>query len=141
VPGGAINVIPGACEFSIDIRSGLDATRHAIWRMLEPELHAIAKRRHVELAITKTLDLAAAPCAPQLMDKVDAAITRVTGAPARRLPSGAGHDAMAMAALCPQAMIFIRCGNGGISHNPLETITEADARTGAQVLYDVLRSF
>ena len=141
VPGGAINVIPGACDFSIDIRSGLDATRHAIWRMLEPELHAIAKRRHVELAITKTLDLAAAPCAPQLMDKVDAAITRVTGAPARRLPSGAGHDAMAMAALCPQAMIFIRCGNGGISHNPLETITEADARTGAQVLYDVLRSF
>ena len=51
----------------------------------------------------------------------------------------AGHDAMAMAALCPQAMIFIRCGNGGISHNPLETITEDDARTGAWVLYEVIR--
>ena len=141
VPGGAINVIPGACEFSIDLRSGNDDTRHAIWAMLEPELHAIARRRHVELAITKTLDLAAAPCAPQLMARIDAAIGEVTGAAVRRLPSGAGHDAMAMAALCPQAMIFIRCGNGGISHNPLETITEADARIGARVLYDVLRNF
>jgi hydantoinase/carbamoylase family amidase len=139
VPGGAINVIPGACEFSIDLRSGLDATRMAIWQMLEPELKAIAKRRHCELTITKTLDLAAAPCAPQLMARIDAAIGEVTGAAVRRLPSGAGHDAMAMAALCPQAMIFIRCGNGGISHNPLETITEEDARIGAWVLYEVIR--
>jgi allantoate deiminase/N-carbamoyl-L-amino-acid hydrolase len=139
VPGGAINVIPGSCEFSIDLRSGNDATRHAIWAMLEPELHAIAKRRHVGLEITNTLDLAAAPCAPQLMARIDSAIGEVTGAAVRRLPSGAGHDAMAMAALCPQAMIFIRCGNGGISHNPLETITEDDARTGAWVLYEVIR--
>jgi hydantoinase/carbamoylase family amidase len=141
VPGGAINVIPGACEFSIDLRSGLDSTRHAIWKQLEPELHAIAIRRHVELAVTNTLDLPAAPCAPHLMTQIDAAITRATGAPARRLPSGAGHDAMAMSALCPHGMIFIRCGNGGISHNPLEIITEEDARIGARVLYDVLRNF
>jgi hydantoinase/carbamoylase family amidase len=139
IPGGAINVIPGACEFSIDLRSGNDATRHAIWTMLEPELHAIAKRRHVTLEVTNTLDLPAAPCAPQLMARIDSAIGEVTGAAVRRLPSGAGHDAMAMAALCPQAMIFIRCGNGGISHNPLETITEDDARTGAWVLYEVIR--
>jgi allantoate deiminase/N-carbamoyl-L-amino-acid hydrolase len=139
VPGGAINVIPGACEFSIDLRSGNDATRIAIWQMLELELHAIAKRRHVKLEFTKTLDLAAAPCAPQLMARIDTAIGEVTGKAARRLPSGAGHDAMAMSALCPQAMIFIRCGNGGISHNPLETITEDDARTGAWVLYEVIR--
>jgi hydantoinase/carbamoylase family amidase len=139
VPGGAINTIPGACEFSIDLRSGSDTTRREIWQMLEPELHAIARRRHVELTLSKSLDLAAAPCAPHLMAKIDSAIGEVTGKAARRLPSGAGHDAMAMAALCPQAMIFIRCGNGGISHNPLETITEEDARTGAWVLYEVIR--
>jgi len=141
VPGGAINVIPGACEFSIDLRSGHDGSRHAAWKVLEPELQAIARRRHVELSITNTLDLAAAPCAAHIMAQIDTAITAATGAPAPRLPSGAGHDAMAMAALCPQGMIFIRCGNGGISHNPLETITEADARIGARVLYDVLRNF
>ncbi|HEY4375257.1 MAG TPA: allantoate amidohydrolase [Burkholderiales bacterium] len=141
VPGGAINVIPGACEFSIDLRSGSDASRHAAWKTLEPELRAIAQRRSVELTITQTLELAAAPCAPHIMAQVDAAIAARTGAPARRLPSGAGHDAMTMAALCPQGMIFIRCGNGGISHNPLETITVDDARLGAQVLYDVLRNF
>jgi allantoate deiminase/N-carbamoyl-L-amino-acid hydrolase len=141
VPGGAINVIPGACEFSIDLRSGADASRKAAWAMLEPELRAIARRRHVELTLTQTLELPAAPCAPHIMAQIDTAIANATGAAARRLPSGAGHDAMAMAELCPQGMIFIRCGNGGISHNPLETITEADARLGAQVLYDVLRNF
>ena len=141
VPGGAINVIPGACEFSIDLRSGHDPSRQAAWKMLEPELQAIAKRRHVKLAVTQTLELPAAPCAPHIMAQIDTAISAATGAAARRLPSGAGHDAMAMAAMCPQGMIFIRCGNGGISHNPLETITEEDARLGARVLYDVLRNF
>jgi hydantoinase/carbamoylase family amidase len=141
VPGGAINVIPGACEFSIDLRSGHDPSRRAAWALLEPELHAIAKRRHVELAISQTLELPAAPCAPHIMAQIDTAIAAATGEASRRLPSGAGHDAMAMASMCPQGMIFIRCGNGGISHNPLETITENDARTGAKVLYEVLRSF
>jgi len=141
VPGGAINVIPGACEFSIDLRSGHDPSRQAAWKILEPELQAIARRRHVELNITKTLELPAAPCAPHIMAQIDDAILAATGEAARRLPSGAGHDAMAMAAMCPQGMIFIRCGNGGISHNPLETITEEDARIGAKVLYDVLRNF
>ncbi|HIC79756.1 MAG TPA: M20/M25/M40 family metallo-hydrolase, partial [Kiloniellaceae bacterium] len=52
-------------------------------------------------------------------------------------PSGAGHDAMALASLCPIAMIFLRCG-GGISHNPLESITGEDAEVGARVFLDFL---
>ena len=59
--------------------------------------------------------------------------------PVFRLPSGAGHDAMAMADLCPSAMLFVRCGNGGISHDPREIMTAADAEAGARVLLDTLR--
>jgi allantoate deiminase len=142
VPGGAINVIPGACEFTIDLRSGHDPSRHAAWKEIEGELRSIARRRKVELTITQMMELAAAPCAPRLMEKIEAAVKRTIPTDfIRRLPSGAGHDAMAMHALTEQAMLFIRCGNGGVSHNPLETITEHDARTGARVLYDVLVNF
>ena len=49
------------------------------------------------------------------------------GLPIHRLPSGAGHDAMKMHELLPQAMLFVRGGNGGISHNPLESVTVDDA--------------
>ncbi len=58
----------------------------------------------------------------------------------RRLASGAGHDAMAIASLCDVGMIFVRCKRG-ISHSPAKSITAADAEIGARVLYAVLRSF
>jgi allantoate deiminase len=73
------------------------------------------------------------------MDQLDAAIQR-QGLRARRLPSGAGHDAMALAELCPIAMLFVRC-SGGISHNPLESITGADAEDAARVFLDFLEHF
>ena len=60
------------------------------------------------------------------------------GVPVMHLASGAGHDAMAMADLCPVAMLFVRCGNGGISHDPREIMTAADAETGARVLVGAL---
>ena len=59
----------------------------------------------------------------------------------RRLPSGAGHDAMEMINVAPIAMLFVRCGNGGISHNPLETMTAADADVATAVLLDFLERF
>src|SRR3546814_21182193 len=70
------------------------------------------------------------------MEQLDRAIAR-QGLRPLRLPSGAGHDAMALAALCPIAMLFVRCG-GGISHNPLESITAEDAETAARVFLDFL---
>ena len=57
------------------------------------------------------------------------------------LPSGAGHDAMTLAKITDVAMLFTRCGNGGISHNPLETMTADDAEISAQILLDFLRNF
>jgi allantoate deiminase len=76
--------------------------------------------------------LAESPCDPSLMALLDASLADL-GLPARRLPSGAGHDAMVMAALCPTAMLFIRC-EGGISHNPAEAVTEADCALAARAM-------
>ena len=56
----------------------------------------------------------------------------------RYLPSGAGHDAVSFSGVTDIAMLFVRCGNGGISHSPLETITDADADIAARILLDVL---
>jgi len=59
----------------------------------------------------------------------------------RMLPSGAGHDAMEMARLVPSAMLFVRCGAGGVSHNPAETLDESDADIATAVLLDFLERF
>jgi allantoate deiminase/N-carbamoyl-L-amino-acid hydrolase len=82
----------------------------------------------------------AVPCAPWLMQQLMAATGRA-GIDAFELASGAGHDAMAMANLTDVAMLFIRCGNGGISHNPLETMSADDAEMAARILLDFLMKF
>ena len=74
---------------------------------------------------------------PALIDQLSAAVERC-GLPPRRLPSGAGHDAMAVASLCPVGMLFTRC-RGGISHNPAESITVEDADLTVRVLLDFIR--
>ena len=97
-------------------------------------------RRRIGLKVEKLLEAPAAPCAPRLMDQLGAAVQRA-GLPRFDLLSGAGHDAMAMAAVTDVAMLFTRCGNGGISHNPLETMTADDADIAARVLLDFLRNY
>jgi beta-ureidopropionase / N-carbamoyl-L-amino-acid hydrolase len=139
VPGGAINVIPGRCEFSIDVRSGSDAERDAAYQDIGEEFTRIAQRRGVKVTQVEVLKAASAPCSPALQDAWAASVERVTKRAARRLPSGAGHDAMMMANLTEIGMLFVRCGNGGISHNPAEVLSAADAETAAQVLEDFLR--
>ncbi len=138
VPHGAANVVPGRCEFSLDIRAADDATRDAAVADLERELGQIAARRGVQLSLAETMRVPCAACSPRLMDRLAASIEQV-GVPVFRLPSGAGHDAMMLARITEVCMLFVRCGNGGISHNPLETMTAADADLAAQVLIDFLR--
>ena len=84
------------------------------------------------------MEASAAPCAPRLMAQLGDAVERA-GLPRYELLSGAGHDAMAMAAITDVAMLFTRCGNGGISHNRLETMTADDADIAAVVLLDFFR--
>lgn len=133
---GAVNVIPGRVEFTLDIRAPEDRQREAAIAALEQDLAAIAERRGLTLTVERLYDEGAVACDPALMTELDKAIER-QGIRAHRLPSGAGHDAMALASLCPIAMLFLRCG-GGISHNPLESITAEDAETGARVFLDFL---
>ena len=138
VPGGAINVIPGRCEFSIDIRSGSDAARDAAAAEVSAVIAAIAARRGVKVEQRRVLQAASVPCTSALQDAWAASIERVTGRPALRLPSGAGHDAMMMASLTDIGMLFVRCGNGGISHHPDEALSAADADIAARVFEDLL---
>jgi N-carbamoyl-L-amino-acid hydrolase len=140
VPGGSVNVIPGACKLSLDIRAADDAVRLAAVKDVLDDIAAICARRQVDFSLQQIVDASAAPCAPRLMRQFGAAIERA-GLPRFDLLSGAGHDAMAMAAITDVAMLFTRCGNGGISHNPLETMTADDADIAARVLLDFLRNY
>jgi len=129
---GAANVIPGEVRFTIDVRSGSESRRDAVAAAILERLREIAGARALELDFALVHDLAASPCDPALMDLMDAALA-AAGQPVRRLVSGAGHDAMNMAALCPTAMLFIRCREG-ISHNPAEHVEPADAEIALQVM-------
>ena len=138
--GGAINVIPGEVEFNVDLRSGDDSKRLAALAALETECTAIAARRGVALAWEPFFHVAAAPCDRRLQAQFAASIAAL-GCTVRHLPSGAGHDAMEMVRIAPIAMLFVRCGNGGISHNPLETMTADDAEIATAVLLHFLEHF
>jgi allantoate deiminase/N-carbamoyl-L-amino-acid hydrolase len=139
VPGGSVNVVPGQCKLSLDIRAADDVTRLAAVDDILKGISAICRERGIEERLFKIVEAEAAPCAQRLMDQLGAAVQRA-GLPRFDLPSGAGHDAMMMAQVTEVAMLFTRCGNGGISHNPLETMTADDADIAARVLLDFLRS-
>ncbi|WP_404480434.1 allantoate amidohydrolase [Novosphingobium sp. BL-52-GroH] len=129
---GAPNVIPGEVRFTIDVRSGAETRRNSVAEAILDRIAEIAEARDLDLAVALVHDLAASPCDPALMDLMDAALA-AAGQPVRRLVSGAGHDAMVMAALCPTAMLFIRCREG-ISHNPAEHVEPADAEIALKVM-------
>ena len=138
--GGAINVIPGEVEFTIDLRSGDDAKRRAALTAVEAQCRAIAQRRSVTITWEPFFELAAAPCDARLQARLAASIAAHDVAP-RFLPSGAGHDAMEFAAIAPIAMLFVRCGEGGISHNPKETLSAEDAEVATSVFLHFLEHF
>ncbi len=136
---GAVNVIPGAARFTVDVRAPEDERRRAAVADIGDAMRAIAARRGVAAEIRMLHDAAAARCAPWLMDQLGRA-AQAEGWPDFRLMSGAGHDGMAMAAVADIGMLFVRCA-GGISHNPAEAITAADAEAGARVLLRFVRAF
>jgi len=132
VTPGAVNVIPGHVDFSLDIRALDHGARDAAAKAILAELKTIAARRGVGLVARQVHELSACPCDTKLMDLLAAAMA-AEGLPERRLASGAGHDAMVMASLCPAAMLFIRCA-GGISHNPAEAVKPADVEIALSVM-------
>ena len=140
VPGGATNVIAGRCELSLDIRAGDDATRDAAVADVRAEIDAIERRRGVMVEIKEMQRNGAVACSARVQSLFADAIAR-TGTTPRFLPSGAGHDAVNFGGITDTGMLFVRCGNGGVSHSPRETITAEDADLGARVLLDVLEHY
>ncbi|MGL4496690.1 MAG: allantoate amidohydrolase [Beijerinckiaceae bacterium] len=136
VTPGAVNVIPSGVEFTVDVRSPDDGSRHAALAAMRDEFSAIAQRRGIGLKAESFYDEAAATCSAPVIAALEKAVA-AQGLSPLCLPSGAGHDGLAMAALCPIGMLFVRC-KGGISHNPAEAITAADAQTACDVLVDFL---
>jgi len=125
VPAGSINVVPGACRFSLDIRATTDAVRDSCERDTLAELARICKRRGLQYTAEMTMRAPAAPSAPAWRQRWEAAVQHL-GLPVYRMPSGAGHDAMKLHEVMPQAMLFVRGQNAGISHNPLESTANDD---------------
>jgi len=136
---GAVNVIPGSARFTLDIRSPRDPDRLAAVEDVLAECRAICARRGLKLDAAPIIGHSTTPCAPWLMDQMAAAI-EAEGVRPHRLPSGAGHDGMAMRAIADVCMVFVRCEKG-ISHNPAEAITVEDAGTGARVLARFIEGF
>jgi allantoate deiminase len=133
---GATNVIPGEVRFTIDVRAGEDSRRDSAADDICAAILAIADRRGLGCDAQRVHVLPASPCDPQLMDLLEAALVGAGHHP-RRLVSGAGHDAMVMAALAPVAMLFVRCRQG-ISHNPAEHVEPADADAALAVMLGFL---
>ena len=136
---GATNVIPGQVSFTIDIRAPTDMHRKRAVADIVRQIEAIAKRRGLALQLDVTHENRTVPCAPWLKAQVAEAITS-EGFAVFELPSGAGHDGMAMIDIADVAMIFVRC-RGGISHHPDEHVELADADAGARVLLRVIENF
>ena len=135
---GATNVVPGAAEFTIDYRAPKNETLAAMETEIRSRFAEIAARRGVGLEIAPYAKAAAVPMDPRLQDAFTAGIARSgSNIAGRRLPSGAGHDAMTMAAIAPAAMLFVR-NEKGISHSPLENMSEADAGIAIKVLLETI---
>jgi allantoate deiminase len=136
---GAINVIPGEVVFTVDVRAPQDPLRKHAIAAIRTEIQGIAEKRNLQCEIESLQEFGVTACAPWLMEQMDRAVKR-KGFKVRRLPSGAGHDGMALGAITDICMLFVRC-KGGISHSPLESITQEDAAAGAEVLSEFIQKF
>ena len=139
VKPGAINVIPGEVMFTVDVRAPNDPLREQAVGTIRSEIARICKARRLQGEIENLQDFGVTACAPRLIAQMERAVAS-QGFRVRRLPSGAGHDGMALGAITDICMLFVRC-KGGISHNPLESITQDDAAAGVRALMDFIQGF
>jgi allantoate deiminase len=138
VEPGASNVVPGRATCSLDVRDARDRRRKAAVRKLQAQARAVARRRGLRLVWTPIQETAAVRCDPGLTRVLSASVA-ARGIELVRLPSGAGHDAAALATLCPVAMLFVRC-KGGLSHHPAESVRQSDVARAIGVLADSIVS-
>ena len=137
VPDGSTNVVPGRCQFTLDMRAPTNAQRDAMVNDILDKFKAICERRQVRYTLEETMRAAAAPSAPDWQQRWEQAVDNL-GVPLHRMPSGAGHDAMKLHEVMPQAMLFVRGENSGISHNPLESSTNDDMQLAVDAFTQLL---
>lgn len=133
VQPGAVNVIAGRADFTLDLRAATDDDRDAMWKRLDAELHRICAARGLGLEVVETHRAPAMPCAPWLTDAVVDGIASTGDAEPLGLWSRAGHDGMAVGAVTDVAMLFVRCFDG-VSHHPDEDVREIDVARGLDAL-------
>lgn len=138
VQPGAGNVIPGNAQFSIDIRAQDDDLRTNKVDFLLAEMTNLCKERNIKIEIDRMHDASTVTCSDHILMNIEQALID-EGIRPIVVPSGAGHDAAAMAAITPVGMVFVRC-KGGISHHPDESVTDSDARQGANVLFRTVQN-
>ena len=133
------NVVPGEVRMLLDVRHAEDPTRARAADEIRAQVEQIAAAREVDAEWATRYDVAAVELDPRLRELLADAV-RAEGLPVRELVSGAGHDAVVLSRLCPAAMLFVRCA-GGISHDPRESVSEADVGVALDVLERVVRRF
>ncbi len=137
VPNGSTNVVPGRCQFTLDMRAPNDRQRDDMVRDIFLRLEEVCERRQVRYTLEETMRASAAPSAPALQAHWERAVDGL-GVPLHHMPSGAGHDAMKLHEVMPQAMLFVRGQNSGISHNPLESTTSDDMQLAVDAFLALL---
>ncbi len=133
VENGAPNIVPGRVVLTVDIRAVTPGVRENAAQEIGDMLQALCTRRHVRLDIERIQDLTGALCDDHLTEMLGEAVEERLGNTPPMLLSQAGHDAMIMAHLAPMTMLFIRC-KGGISHNPAESVEDADVEAAFQTM-------
>ncbi|MGG3161958.1 hydantoinase/carbamoylase family amidase [Geobacillus stearothermophilus] len=131
-PGG-INVIPERVEFVLDLRDLKAEVRDQVWNAIAARAETIAKERNVRLTTERLQEMAPVLCSEVVKQAAERACKQL-GYPPFWLPSGAAHDGVQLAPICPIGMIFVR-SQDGVSHSPAEWSTKEDCAVGAEVLY------
>jgi len=129
VEPGAANVIPGRVTFTLDLRHPSDAKRSSASEAVLARARETAERRKLDVEIRPVSERAAVSCSPRVI----AILRKAIGDGAVEVASGAGHDGVYMSEITDIGMLFVRC-KGGISHNPAESVTTADAGVALDVL-------
>ncbi|MEI4485226.1 Zn-dependent hydrolase [Frigidibacter sp. MR17.14] len=133
---GAINVIPGAARFTVDMRNPDEERLQAQEEALADALEDL-RRDGFEVTATRLARFEPVRFASEIVTAIETAATE-RQLSCRRMTSGAGHDAQMVARIAPAAMIFVP-SRGGISHNPAEFTDPAALIAGANVLLDTAR--
>ena len=131
------NVVPGEARMLLEVRHAEDAIRAQAADTIRAEVERITSARGVDASWTLRYDTAAVEMTPDVRRRLEAAIL-AAGHPVRTLVSGAGHDAVVLSRVCDAAMLFVRCA-GGISHDPRESVDEADVAVALDVVERFLR--